>query len=407
VGGGFSPGVRNVISANGDDGIFVTGGQLNHIEGNYIGTNAAGTAALGNSGAGIALDGTTLQTVGGGLAGARNLISGNARQAVLAEDVTDSLIAGNLMGTDATGLLPMGNGDEAVLLLRSDRNTIGGTLPTQRNVMSANFGGIALNGSNANIIQGNRIGTKADGSGDLGNTFEGIHLVLSDNNVIGGTGATGNVIANTNAQGILVGLDSTGNTIQGNSIAGNSEEGVLVTAGPNKIVSNIIVGNGKEGVKVSVASPVVVGVRISSNQMLSNGKLGINLEGLGENSFGVTANDSGDGDTGANHSQNFPVLTSAIRQPNGVTVVSASLNSTASTAFHIELFLALADPSGHGEGQMMLAAQNFMTNSSGNKTFTFQVITAAPGLKLTATANNQSTDDTSEFSANVTVFAAP
>ena len=320
--GGFTPGVRNVISANGDDGILVTGGQLNHIEGNYIGTNAAGTAALGNIGAGVALDGATIETVGGGLAGARNLISGNSRYGVLAQDVTDLLIAGNLIGTDATGLHPMGNGDTAVMLLRSDGNTIGGTLATQRNVISANSGGIELNSSEANIIQGNRIGTKADGTGDLGNDLLGIHLLLSDDNVVGnGIGQTGagNVVAHTNSQGILVGAGSNRNLIQGNSVIGNQKEGLLVTAGPTKILNNVIVGNGKDGVKVDGSNPFPFGVRISGNQMFSNSALGINLGAPSDNSFGVTANDPLDADTGPNSRQNFPVLTSLHPGANGVT----------------------------------------------------------------------------------------
>lgn len=123
----------------------------------------------------------------------------------------------------------------------------------------------------------------------------------------------------------------------------------------------------------------------------------------GEDSFGVTANDNGDGDSGPNRTQNFPVLASAVRASNGVTTVSASLNSTASTQFRIELFLANPDPSGHGEAQFMLANKLVTTASNGKVNFTFQVASVVPGQQLTATAINQSTDDTSEFSANAIV----
>ncbi len=142
--------------------------------------------------------------------------------------------------------------------------------------------------------------------------------------------------------------------------------------------------------------------------MIGNAGLGINLPGFGDNSFGVTPNDACDGDTGApNLFQNFPVLTSAVRQSNGLTIVSGSLNSTASTQFQIELFLAAADPSGHGEAQAFLATQNITTNASCTRTFSFALTGLAPGHQLTATAIDLSTDDTSEFSLNRTVTQAP
>lgn len=124
----------------------------------------------------------------------------------------------------------------------------------------------------------------------------------------------------------------------------------------------------------------------------------------------MTSNDAGDTDPGTNNLQNFPVLNSAVRFANGVTTVAGSLNSTASTGFTIELFMAVADASGHGEGQILVSTpQNITTNSAGNKTFTFQLGNLAAGMSLTATATVTavSNGSTSEFSANTTVFQAP
>ena len=112
----------------------------------------------------------------------------------------------------------------------------------------------------------------------------------------------------------------------------------------------MIVANGDDGIQVK---SLTTGVRITGNRIYANDGLGIDLEGGTEDSAGVTANDSGDPDTGANNLQNFPVLTSAnFNVVTGVTTIDVSLSSDASTAFTVELFVvAGADPSGHGEGK--------------------------------------------------------
>jgi hypothetical protein len=85
---------------------------------------------------------------------------------------------------------------------------------------------------------------------------------------------------------------------------------------------------------------------------------------------GVTANDAGDGDTGANNLQNFPVLSSS-SSLGGSTTISGSLNSTASTTFTLEFFSnTVGDPSGFGEGQQFLGSTTVTTNSTGNASFT-------------------------------------
>ncbi len=122
-----------------------------------------------------------------------------------------------------------------------------------------------------------------------------------------------------------------------------------------------------------------------------------------ENAAGITANDTDDPDTGANNRQNFPLLTAATRSnANGVTIVAGSLNSNPSTEFRIELFMAVADASGNGEGQVLLAAQNITTAANGDKGFSFAG-GWPQGMVLTATATAVVAGSTSEFSANRTV----
>ena len=126
---------------------------------------------------------------------------------------------------------------------------------------------------------------------------------------------------------------------------------------------------------------------------------------LGNN--GVTPNDAGDADTGANHLQNFPVLTSATTGGSQLTV-QGTLNSTANTSFRIEVFASsTADGSGYGEGQRYLGSFNVTTDGSGNVSFYSSVLllSVAAGEKISATATNLTTNDTSEFAQCITAAA--
>src|SRR5207249_2305178 len=79
--GGTNATDRNLISANGDTGVYLLGASSNVIQGNYIGTSAAGSFALGNGNNGIAVYGVSSPAsgnlIGGATTGARNLLSGN------------------------------------------------------------------------------------------------------------------------------------------------------------------------------------------------------------------------------------------------------------------------------------------------------------------------------------------
>ena len=57
--------------------LFGTGTFKDVVEGNYIGTDATGTIALGNGDSGIDIQGTPLNTIGGTTPRAGNLISAN------------------------------------------------------------------------------------------------------------------------------------------------------------------------------------------------------------------------------------------------------------------------------------------------------------------------------------------
>ena len=126
--GGDAPGERNVIAASGGWGVGIanTGTMSNTVSGNYIGTDASGTAALANAQNGVYIHmGAENNTVG-----PRNVISGNGTYGVLIDAYTDptagNTVFGNYIGTDATGLQPLGNGLNGIVMTSGTKdNTIG------------------------------------------------------------------------------------------------------------------------------------------------------------------------------------------------------------------------------------------------------------------------------------------
>jgi parallel beta-helix repeat protein len=402
--------VRGLVIQNWDDsGVRIVGPgdsmAANVIAGCYIGTNAAGTIARGNN-IGISVE-ISLQVIGGDSASSRNVISGNDIGIRVAEGVESAVIFGNYIGTDSSGLTALANHAEGVQL-RGTHAQVGGSA-NERNVISGNGTiGVSVLGDgvtdDSNVIEGNYIGTRADGTGAVPNGH-GVFIAASDGNFIGGDGLVPNVIAGNGGTGVWLLQGSSGNTIEGNTIKANGEDGVLAESGPNAITSNVIRDSGRNGVRVTSGGS---GVTISSNNMQANGALGINLVGGSENAFGVTANDTNDPDTGANGRQNFPILVSAVRNSaTRVTEVVVTLDSTPRTQFRFELFRAIPDPSGSGEGGARIAVNVTSTDDKGDKTFSFLISGIVAGTRLTATATATGTGNTSEFSANRTIVAGP
>ena len=360
--GGGNAATRNLISGNGSYGVQMFGASAtgNTINGNYIGTTVSGTVALGNTLAGIIVQfGAVNNTIGGSTAGEGNLISGNGNTGILlAGDVLGSgtnTVIGNLIGTTANGNAALGNASGGVTIIGSINNRIGGTTVGERNVISGNLGGGGNGGvniggslSSGNIISGNYIGTNIGGNAGVGNALYGVRVDDASNNRIGGT---------------LPG--------EGNTIAFNGSNGVLIFQIGGTAVQNSIRAN-------SIFSNVGIGIDLSPNS-------------------GVTANDLGDPDTGANNLQNYPVITGAL---TGSTRVIGTFNSTPSRQFRLEFFNSpTADASGNGEGQFFVGSFTVTTNGGGNVAFDqiFAYI-SAPNTFVAATATDLTTGDTSEFS---------
>ena len=336
--GGTLPAYRNVISGN-ERGIVLNSATGNVIEGNYIGVDVTGDAALGNQFEGIRLGGGSQNnTIGGTASSAGNVISGNGADGILftGSNVTGNTAAGNHIGVNADGDADLGNGGSGVYVVDgASGNTIGGTASGARNVISGNTkDGVVLfrDATTGNVVRGNYIGTDAAGTADLGNGLAGINVNAPQTTIGGTTGGAGNVIAgnggnpNFGSQGVGVVIDDAdGTVVQGNHIGvdangallGNDREGIrvnrttgLIVGGTAAGAANVIAGNGGNGVEISSNPTTSVGNAVRGNAIYANSGLGIDLD-----ANGVTANDPGDGDEGSNRSQNFPEITKAEYNP--------------------------------------------------------------------------------------------
>jgi CSLREA domain-containing protein/uncharacterized repeat protein (TIGR01451 family) len=404
-----------VINRFEGDGIAINTSN-NVIQGNFIGTNPAGASSLGNAESGISITGGSNNLIGGTTAQARNLISGNLNNGILVfgSSSTGNQIKGNLIGLDFTGTVDLGNGADGVSIFASPGNIVGGAEAGARNVISGNTGkgvSVLISDATGNQVLGNFIGTDISGALDRGNSSDGIDLFNAVNTIIGGASpGSRNVISGNDAFGVRMNL-STGNQIKGNLIGtradgtgslGNSFRGVSIANSSNNNPiggtaggeGNVIANNGQAGVFVEQGT----GNSIRSNSIFSNVGLGIDL-----GPQGVTPNDAGDVDAGANNLQNFPVITTAISTQGGESNFQGTINSTPNTSFRIELFSNSAcDPAGNGEGQNFIGSTQVNTNGSGNASFDVTIPTAvAPGSFITATATDPS-GNTSEFSACLT-----
>ena len=108
-----------IINRCGQNGILVAKGGNNVIAGNFIGTNATGTAALPNGRDGIMFADQDGNTIGGLTAADRNVISGNTQNGVELQDATSTGVSdrviGNFIGTNASGTAALGNTLNGVL----------------------------------------------------------------------------------------------------------------------------------------------------------------------------------------------------------------------------------------------------------------------------------------------------
>ncbi len=282
--GGLTPATRNVLSGNGDGILLWLGASGNFVRGNYIGTNKLGTAAVANSSYGIQIQEGKNNTIGGTAAGARNVISGNGAAGIRVEAAssTSNTIVGNYIGLDAAGTAAVPNALAGIDVSSAAPDTvIGGTTAAARNVISGNGGkGVWLRfGATGTLVEGNYIGTNAAGTAAVANADYGIAVDNAHNVQIGlqdGASATRNVISGNGAAGVLIQNASDvalqrnriGTTADGLGALANGAEGVLVQGTSSGVIvggtiaddANRIASNGGDGVSINVSEPITSGL---------------------------------------------------------------------------------------------------------------------------------------------------
>ncbi len=392
--GGTGSGQGNSIGGNGTDGIHATNASSGlTILGNLIQPLTITGSTMANGGHGISLNGTTNVAIGDGTAAGRNVIGGNRRRAISAAGTNASTtINGNYIGTDATGNTAVANGQSEGTTTRDAISFDQGGTFTNLAIINNVIGGheaahIELFTSTGTgiTIQGNSIGVGANGTSRIV-SGSGQQLIriggggVFSNLMIGGTGADqGNIIAFGDQSGVL--LDTTGSNIQviGNTIRDNAGNGIML---------------------LGSTRAAIVG-----NRIFANGLLGIDL-----GSNGVSPNDAGDGDTGANEGLNFPQAIAANVQSANQLRYSFTLDvPAAANGYRIDFFASTAaDPSGFGEGERYLGHVD-IAHAGGAQTYNGTLTTLEPvsiGNIITATASRRTAggdwDITSEFSAAAT-----
>ena len=345
-----------IINRFESDRIHIATNGSNTITANYIGTNAAGTAASrADFNAGIYI-GSANNIIGGTSSASRNIISGNTSGigiSIFNTGATGNTVQGNYIGLNAAGSGAVGNTYGITIDFGANSNTIGGTVPGAANVISGNSNsGVLINnaGSSNNTILGNYIGTNAAGTAAIANV-RGVFITASaDNNTIGGTAAgAGNLISGNGAQGgVIIDAGCTGNAILNNSIYGNTGIGIdllSVAAANNGTKTSTLANSGMDSAVFTTAS-------LSATTLTLAGYVG-----------------------------------------------SAASQATFASAT-VQVFKSDLDATGFGEGQTLLGT--LTADASGNFSGTLTVSGLAAGDKITGTATD-ATNNTSEFGANAAV----
>ncbi len=367
--GGTTPAARNVI-VGGNTNVYLEVVNGNFVQGNYLGINAAGTAALPTGMIDdLNLSSSKNNTIGGTDPGAGNVIYAPRSAVVFGQAniiTTDgNVLQGNRIGTDATGTVGLGGQYGVAVSNTGDGtvNTIGGTAAGAGNVISGSSIGILFQGNGTSITQGNLIGTDPTGTLPVPN-FDGACISFPPGSPIGGI-----------------------NPGEGNIVAFN--------------VNGIVVGGGSGAVDWSVRG----------NSIFSNAAIGIWLNGRCDVAGTPTPNDPLDSDTGGNNLQNYPIISSATPMlPSSGTHVLGALRTTPSTTFDLDFYsnpACVPHPHDFLQGKTYLGSTQVTTDGSGFAAIDVTLApTIAPGERVSATATDPS-GNTSEFSQRLPFSMLP
>ncbi len=344
---GGAGGLRNVIASSRLTGLVVGGSSSNVVvQGNYIGLNAAGDAAIRNGTSGLGVDASDVTIGGTGTLG--NVISGNTSFGIEINTGRNARVLGNTIGLAADGVTPIPNSAGGVRLRGgAERVQFGGTTSAEANVIARNGNTteFIIDGPSAgHQVLGNFIGVQR-----FGVTFtnhdasRGLFINNSPSNRI-----AGNVFGQLGEPLYIGGTGSFANVVQGNFIGEyqlepltNSSWGVTITNARNTVLGgftaeerNLITRN-NGGVLVTGAN--AVNNDVARNLIHGNSsRLNIDLGPLGFNT-----NDPGDVDAGANRLQNRPQLTNGLTvSPSAFVYAQGVLTSAPMTTYAIDVFRA-------------------------------------------------------------------
>jgi titin len=474
--GGTNAGARNILSGNSQYGVILTSNTTgNVVLGNFIGTDFSGSNSIpngfvvSNSYAGIGIfAGASGNLIGGTNAAARNIISGNTNVGVYlaGPGVSNNVIEGNYIGLNFAGTSALPSQGFGIYLIGGvSGNTVGGTTPGARNVISGNHSyGLYISdpSTSNNFVFGNFIGPDATGTNAMGDGGIGVGILNSaSGNFIGGVGAgTGNLISgspgfsygiatyganNNTIQGNYVGTDLTGKNAFPNGFTGIAlmfgSSGNLV-GGAVPGAGNLISANGSYGVYIYAAGTTnnlvegnIIGADITATNALGNGTANVALLG------GATGNFIGGTSAGAGNviafagnpgvalydasTKNNSIRGNSIFSNGGkgidLTGVGNDLQSSpvitnafgTGTNTVVQGKLSSTANTGFfidvyrnivagGQGQFYLGTVGVNTDGSGNASFAYtNTSDNYSGQAITATAT-AANGDSSEFSAAVT-----
>lgn len=379
--GGITIGPGNVITANNDDGVRIVTNN-NVVKGNYISTNKDGSATtLGYANGGYAVYITkenqnfnaTGNLIGGPTAADRNIIGLKDAQTAVRVNASNNTVQGNYIGVNVAGTA-------GLLSLPSD-NSIGleiygydttwdvDNITIADNVVSALDVGIKITGpSSGNVIRGNKIGTNAAGTGDLGHRSDGIYMFSgTTNTTIGGTSpGDGNIIAYNGKKSVVT--EGTTGWYYGIFVTNTSTTN-------NTIVGNQVFNNARSGVYVKAASKIT----ISKTETTANGNG--NGDGI------MLTGKRGSGDPG----------NIGLAAPTNLSISNATqtLSGTACAGCTIEVFTT--DAAEDREGP------EYLTSGTANDTGSFAINVLGCKDYLTATATDAN-GNTSAFSNSTTII---
>lgn len=422
--GSAPSGQGNVLDGN-TNGIRVLFAANNTIAGNFVGTNAEGTAAGDGNSIGIAISSHATQNrVGGPTEGTRNIVSNNNRGIDVASDTAAwNVIAGNYVGTDVTGNYAIPNKPDGVIIEVGARNNIvGGTTFAERNVISGNQGtGVVVTDAptTQNTVIGNYIGVNASGTAALPNQH-GISVWTSTFNRVGGTQpGEANLISGNQYNGIVIGglgrcdviviANRIGVNVSGDAAIPNGN-GVTIQSGELSFIGGVssAEGNRIEGNQIGV-NIYTAGTSyhwVAGNTISNSTMMGVYINSFASGNF-IVRNSIYHNDTGVfiskgsqntlranaisgNHVEGIRLIEGGNQELSAPVITSlsaAGVSGTACANCFVEIFSDAGNQGGYYEGVAIA-----------DSTGAFSLQKRLRGANVTATATDLA-GSTSTFSA--------